>query len=108
MGGFYNTLKVPPGREATISLSALTSGNHEVMSSLYYFHYVNVELAGTLVAFIRTYMTAGADGDYATLGDNFIGTEIKAVPVPAAVWLLGSGLLGLFGIRRKSISRYFV
>ncbi|MBV5305373.1 MAG: VPLPA-CTERM sorting domain-containing protein [Desulfobulbaceae bacterium] len=23
------------------------------------------------------------------------------VPVPAAAWLLGSGLLGLFGLRRK-------
>jgi hypothetical protein len=26
----------------------------------------------------------------------------SAVPVPAAVWLLGSGLVGLMGIRRKS------
>jgi len=33
-----------------------------------------------------------------------IGTSAAAgpvVPVPAAVWLLGSGLLGLFGIRKK-------
>lgn len=27
--------------------------------------------------------------------------ELNPVPVPAAVWLLGSGLLGLVGIRRK-------
>lgn len=27
--------------------------------------------------------------------------HIEAVPVPAAVWLLGSGLLGLVGLRRK-------
>ena len=27
---------------------------------------------------------------------------INAVPVPAAVWLLGSGLLGVIGIRRRS------
>lgn len=27
--------------------------------------------------------------------------SISAVPVPAAVWLLGSGLVGLFGVRRK-------
>jgi hypothetical protein len=27
--------------------------------------------------------------------------DISPVPVPAAVWLLGSGLLGLAGIRRK-------
>ena len=30
--------------------------------------------------------------------DNF---EISAVPIPGAVWLLGSGLLGLIGIRRR-------
>jgi hypothetical protein len=35
---------------------------------------------------------AGADGPS-------VGT---AVPIPAAVWLLGSGLLGLIGIRRRS------
>ena len=28
---------------------------------------------------------------------------INAVPIPAAVWLLGSGLVGLIGIRRKII-----
>lgn len=29
------------------------------------------------------------------------GVTVNAVPVPAAAWLLGSGLLGLFGLRRK-------
>jgi len=33
------------------------------------------------------------------LGDN--GPDYAPVPIPAAVWLLGSGLLGLVGIRRK-------
>lgn len=28
--------------------------------------------------------------------------EINAVPVPAAVWLFGSGLLGLLGLRKRS------
>jgi len=28
--------------------------------------------------------------------------EARAVPVPAAVWLLGSGLLGLIGLRRRA------
>jgi hypothetical protein len=30
------------------------------------------------------------------------GPDVGAVPVPAAVWLLGSGLLGLIGIRRRN------
>ena len=30
-----------------------------------------------------------------------ISTDVAAVPVPAAVWLFGSGLLGLIGVARK-------
>ncbi|MCK4822507.1 DUF4465 domain-containing protein, partial [bacterium] len=28
--------------------------------------------------------------------------DVTTVPIPGAVWLLGSGLLGLIGIRRKT------
>jgi hypothetical protein len=37
--------------------------------------------------------------------DNHDGTAdvvVSAVPVPAAVWLLGSGMLGIVGLRRKN------
>ena len=34
---------------------------------------------------------------------NYAQAASAAVPVPAAVWLLGSGLLGLIGIRRKTV-----
>lgn len=44
--------------------------------------------------------------DFASMGSGTApGTPIAAqapVPIPGAVWLLGSGLLGLIGIRRKS------
>jgi hypothetical protein len=33
---------------------------------------------------------------------NIDGTQVSNVPVPAAVWLFGSGLIGLIGIRKKS------
>ena len=29
------------------------------------------------------------------------GTEVSAVPVPAAAWLFGSGLIGLIGVARR-------
>ena len=37
--------------------------------------------------------------DYAALSD--IGWQVSPVPVPAAVWLFGSGLLGLFAVARR-------
>ena len=33
--------------------------------------------------------------------DGEIGVQISAVPVPAAVWLFGSGLIGLIGVARR-------
>jgi hypothetical protein len=33
--------------------------------------------------------------------DNVSVTPLTPTPIPAAAWLLGSGLMGLFGIRRK-------
>ncbi|VAX07897.1 hypothetical protein MNBD_GAMMA25-1142 [hydrothermal vent metagenome] len=38
--------------------------------------------------------------DYTGLGD--VGWEVSAVPVPAAVWLFGSGLLGLLHFGRRN------
>jgi len=34
-------------------------------------------------------------------GKQLLITEAQPVPIPAAVWLFGSGLLGLAGSRRK-------
>ena len=56
---------------------------------------------------------SGYSGDYAAFfgpqigmsgmsGTTFTVTEIQlqTVPIPGAVWLLGSGLMGLLGLRR--------
>ena len=52
----------------------------------------------------------GLSGDWQNASDpfgiegvNYVGTEVtvNVVPVPAAVWLFGSGLLGLVGIARR-------
>jgi hypothetical protein len=36
-------------------------------------------------------------------GFGLFGVQVTTVPVPGAVWLLGSGLVGLVGLRRKRI-----
>lgn len=45
-----------------------------------------------------------------TLTDNYVGivnltTKASPVPLPGAIWLLGSGLLGLAGMRKQDVSR---
>lgn len=39
--------------------------------------------------------------DFTPSIDNLVINEAPAAPIPASVWLLGSGLLGLVGLRRK-------
>lgn len=41
------------------------------------------------------------DGPFPGFSANFNMTHPTVIPVPAAVWLLGSGLLGLVGIARR-------
>lgn len=47
-------------------------------------HYITVESSSGTVAF-----------------DNLSFNEVTAVPVPAAVWLFGAGLIGLTGVARR-------
>lgn len=43
---------------------------------------------------IKLYLDIGS-------GNSMYVTSVSAVPVPAAVWLFGSGLLGLLGVAKK-------
>jgi len=46
---------------------------------------------------------ANVDLNIVRSGNDFVidNISMKAVPIPGAVWLLGSGLVGLLGLRRK-------
>ena len=48
---------------------------------------------------INAIMWFGSLPDYA---DDQLNIPFAPVPIPGAVWLLGSGLLGLFGIKRRN------
>lgn len=43
----------------------------------------------------------GVPPDFAGKPDDVPPVDTSAVPIPAAVWLLGSGLVGLIGIARR-------
>jgi hypothetical protein len=71
-----------------MNLAALATGG-EVKQNLFFWDNPSVTsgLAGTKQVTIKT-LSSG-------------GTEVSNVPVPPALFLMGSGLLGLVGIRRK-------
>lgn len=73
----------------------------------------NGGLAGEpLVQDTMVFVLSGASGltmdDFTNVsfqyGTNFGEPNIPAIPVPAAVWLFGSGLLGLVGVSRRKRS----
>jgi hypothetical protein len=50
-------------------------------------------------------MTGGPfQGFNASFGGTAVVSSVSAVPIPAAVWLFGSGLLGLVGVARRKKS----
>ncbi len=72
---------VAPGSEVKLTLDLSTAARLEHVSSIGF----NI---GTNLG----------EGDYK---GNYLDGVASPVPIPAAVWLLGTGLVGLFGIRRR-------
>ncbi len=67
---------------------------------------INDGVAGSFTGEIMYSTSAGSSGSwYSTNQYGFdyasINGSVSAVPVPAAVWLFGSGLLGLIGVATK-------
>lgn len=57
-----------------------------------------IELSGIFSSYTFTAQYAASSGDGISIQ---IGADLTPVPVPAAVWLFSSGLLGLIGLARR-------
>ena len=57
-----------------------------------------------LLTVLSSLITLRIRGEFRVGGDigGLNTVVLNAVPVPSALWLLGSGLTGIVGIRRKS------
>jgi hypothetical protein len=81
---------------ATFTFTALQTGNFTDMANFYFTPEINL----TELVNINGEVWVAEDGELliTKVGSTSV---LSAVPVPAAVWLLGSGLIGLIGIRRR-------
>lgn len=62
---------------------------------------VSLRWAGITGVFLRDGTQVQDFGISSTSGFNYLGTATTVVPIPAAAWLLGPGLLGLIGVARR-------
>lgn len=83
--GKFNTFYSVANGE--MNLAALATGS-EVKQNLFFWNNPNTTVAGVKQGLTIKTLSTG-------------GTEVSNVPVPPALFLMGSGLLGLVGIRRK-------
>jgi hypothetical protein len=75
------------------------NNTNETMDSVYELSFAFAHTGNSLA------LNFGANG-LQGIGDESWGldnvrVEVSAVPVPASVWLFGSGLLGLIGVARR-------
>lgn len=103
-GSYYSVASTDPSAHGTgFSFTAWATGN--------YFLAITADFNQGLDAFGNASSDAYFQSTESILGtafDSFAGNsftsfsyEVSAVPVPAAVWLFGSGLLGLVGMARR-------
>lgn len=106
-----HSLFTPPGAPAEF-IEGTFDGSFDIGGGLLTGTFVGLELSGLssqpTLAGALSYTggtlagdLAGGSLELATAGNDVQGKLGAVVPVPAAAWLFGSGLLGLFGIARR-------
>ena len=113
---FEETLKLVFNQKVTIASTTFVNGNHNtnfdgnfkltIDGATETYSLINIfemDLTGTTFEFHNP--NSGGDSDVSNTKQFYINAlDVSAVPVPATVWLFGSGLIGLVGIARRRVA----
>lgn len=89
-GALSNAINIATRVNTEANLAALVTGTAtSVTQNLY--HFTSANVAGSVADFNGVTITTSADGS----------STVTATPIPAAFYLMGSGLMGLVGLRRR-------
>lgn len=113
---FEETLKLVFNQKVTIASTTFVNGNHDINfdgdfkltidGATETYNLINIfemDLTGTTFEFHNP--NSGGDSDVSNTKQFYINTlDVSPVPVPAAAWLFGSGLIGLVGIARRRVA----
>lgn len=108
-GTVVETIGFRPGQQiqlyGDLSASASALAGQKYVCSGYFCQLVPVGYFPDSNAIADAFNTAGFHIDVLTPGGSYTATSgqsyLTAVPVPAAVWLFSSGLMGLIGVARR-------
>ena len=107
-GGFDPFAQVSAGSDAIVGgafdyvLAGTDGGNDFDWTQMMVSAVMPDSTASTRIQLIHILEASTSNGGAIFLDDASL--EVSAVPVPAAVWLFGSGLLGLVGVARRKKS----
>ncbi|HAZ94512.1 MAG TPA: hypothetical protein DCW94_02305 [Porticoccaceae bacterium] len=96
------------GTDILIWTDSATDGGFKLLSTLagkitLNFELANMAIFGSMSTFYSNYMEKYHDIGTTSANKLYVA-GINEVPIPAAVWLFGSALLGLTGLRRRKVA----
>lgn len=96
----YHTPQTLDPNSPTVPFTGLNFNNVTFLSDAFqYTDGTNFNNLGTFGSFS---LTSGVNGDQTVIGGFGANMDVVPTPIPAAAYLLGSGLIGLVGIRRRN------
>lgn len=109
-----NVVFLTMGSGGAASLTSFTSVNNFVSIEGWSFDLASLTIVDQTAGLLSLKGTGSLSGNnldltdavfsFSTTSMNSYSMTITAVPVPAAVWLFGSGLIGLIGVARRKKS----